>query len=85
MIRNHLIDFSSWSIDASSEHMSTMDTTDSEDSPSPVAQQGQQTSGSGPQSSQLAVVGGSYSNLSPMIIMNNVLLKQVDCCYTVKP
>ncbi|XP_019118791.2 CLOCK-interacting pacemaker [Larimichthys crocea] len=57
--------------DASSEHMSTMDTTDSEDSSRPAAQQ---TSGLG--SSQLAVVGGSYSNLSPMIIMNNVLLKQ---------
>lgn len=55
--------------DASSEHMSTMDTTDSEDSPRPVVQHG-------PQTSQLAVVGGSYSSLSPMIIMNNVLLKQ---------
>lgn len=55
--------------DAGSEHMSAMDTTDSEDSPHPVAQQG-------PQTSQLAVVGGSYSSLSPMIIMNNVLLKQ---------
>ncbi|XP_039981910.1 CLOCK-interacting pacemaker [Xiphias gladius] len=62
--------------DASSEHMSTMDTTDSEDPPRPVVQQGPQTSGSGPQPSQLAVVGGSYSSLSPMIIMNNVLLKQ---------
>uniref|UniRef100_A0A665WUI5 Uncharacterized protein n=1 Tax=Echeneis naucrates TaxID=173247 RepID=A0A665WUI5_ECHNA len=63
--------------DASSEHMSTMDTTDSEDLPRPVVQQGPQTSGSGPQPSQMAVVGGSYSSLSPMIIMNNVLLKQV--------
>ncbi|KAI3364439.1 hypothetical protein L3Q82_011229 [Scortum barcoo] len=62
--------------DASSEHTSTMDTTDSEDSPRPVAQQGPQASGSGPRTSQLAVVGGSYSSLSPMIIMNNVLLKQ---------
>ncbi|KAM8725368.1 CLOCK-interacting pacemaker isoform 1-T4 [Acanthopagrus schlegelii] len=59
--------------DASSEHMSAMDTTDSEGSP---RQRGRQTSGSGPQPSQLAVVGGSYSNISPMIIMNNVLLKQ---------
>lgn len=66
-----------WSSDASSEHMSTMDTTDSEDSPRPLVQQGAQASASGPQPSQLAVVGGSYSNLSPMIIMNNVLLKQV--------
>ncbi|GAA6231071.1 CLOCK-interacting pacemaker-like [Lates japonicus] len=62
--------------DASSEHMSAMDTTDSEDSPRPVLQQGPQISGSGPRPSQLAVVGGSYSSLSPMIIMNNVLLKQ---------
>lgn len=64
--------------------MSAMDTTESEDSPRPVVQQGPQTSGSGPQASQLTMVGGSYSNLSPMIIMNNVLLKQVRCCYTVK-
>ncbi|XP_070705123.1 CLOCK-interacting pacemaker [Pempheris klunzingeri] len=62
--------------DASSEHMSTVDATDYEDSPRLVAQQGPQTSGSGPQPSQLAVVRSSYSNLSPMIIMNNVLLKQ---------
>lgn len=55
-----------------------MDTTDSEGSP---RQRGRQTSGSGPQPSPLAVVGGSYSNISPMIIMNNVLLKQVDCLY----
>ncbi|XP_047429630.1 CLOCK-interacting pacemaker [Mugil cephalus] len=62
--------------DASSEHMSTMDTTDSEDSPHPVVRKGPKTSGSGPQPSPLAVVGGSYSSLSPMIIMNNVVLKQ---------
>lgn len=62
--------------DASSEHMSAMDTTDSEDSPRPSVQQGPKASLSGPQASRLAVVGGSYSNISPMIIMNNVLLKQ---------
>lgn len=56
--------------------MSIIDTTDSEDSPRAAVQQGLQASSSG-QSSQLAVMGGSYSNLSPMIIMNNVLLKQV--------
>lgn len=67
--------------DASSEHMSAMDTTDSEDSPCPVAQQGPQTPSSGPATPQLAVVGGSYPSLSPMIFMNNVLLKQVQCCY----
>ncbi|TNM95110.1 hypothetical protein fugu_017869 [Takifugu bimaculatus] len=61
--------------DASSEHMSTMDTTDAEDSPRPSVKQGLQASSSG-QPSQLTVVGGSYSNMSPMIIMNNVLLKQ---------
>lgn len=69
--------FLSACLDASSEHMSTMDTTDSEDSPRPVVQKGPKTPGTGTQASQLAVVGGSYSNLSPMIIMNNVLLKQV--------
>ncbi|XP_037305163.2 CLOCK-interacting pacemaker [Pungitius pungitius] len=58
--------------DASSEHMSTMDNTDSEDSSRPVTRKGPQTA----RSSQLAVVGGSISNLSPMIIMNNVVLKQ---------
>lgn len=62
--------------------MSTVDTTDSEDSPRPLVQQGAQASASGPQPSQLAVVGGSYPNLSPMIIMNNVLLKQVQDCLT---
>lgn len=59
--------------DASSEHLSTMDTTDSEDSPQPVGKQAAKGAGSGP---KLAVVGGSYSGLSPMIIMNNVVLKQ---------
>ncbi|MEQ2276776.1 hypothetical protein XENORESO_008810 [Xenotaenia resolanae] len=58
--------------DASSEHLSTMETTDSEDSP----QRGAKGAGSAPKPSQLAVVGGSYSGLSPMIIMNNVVLKQ---------
>ncbi|XP_037541273.1 CLOCK-interacting pacemaker [Nematolebias whitei] len=57
--------------DASSEHMSIMETTDSEDSPRSAVQRG-----SGPRPSRVAVVGGSYSGLSPMIIMNNVLLKQ---------
>uniref|UniRef100_G3PGM0 CLOCK-interacting pacemaker b n=1 Tax=Gasterosteus aculeatus TaxID=69293 RepID=G3PGM0_GASAC len=58
--------------DASSEHLSTMDNTDSEDSSRPAVRKGPQTA----PSSQLAVVGGSISNLSPMIIMNNVVLKQ---------
>lgn len=63
--------------------MSVVDAADSEDSPRAAVQQGLQASGSG-QSSQLTVVGGSYSNLSPMIIMNNVLLKQVhQLCATI--
>uniref|UniRef100_A0A3P9JXM2 CLOCK-interacting pacemaker b n=1 Tax=Oryzias latipes TaxID=8090 RepID=A0A3P9JXM2_ORYLA len=60
--------------DASSEQTSSMDTTDSEDSCHPAVRQGHRSAGS--LSSGLAVVGGSYSSLSPMIIMNNVLLKQ---------
>lgn len=56
--------------------MSAIDTTDSEESPCAAVQKGLQASSSGP-SSQLTVVGGSYSNMSPMIIMNNVVLKQV--------
>uniref|UniRef100_A0A0S7EMW8 K1737 n=1 Tax=Poeciliopsis prolifica TaxID=188132 RepID=A0A0S7EMW8_9TELE len=47
--------------DASSEHLSTMDTTDSEDSPHPRGQQRAKGAGSGSKPSQLAVVGGSYS------------------------
>uniref|UniRef100_A0A3Q2PU23 CLOCK-interacting pacemaker b n=1 Tax=Fundulus heteroclitus TaxID=8078 RepID=A0A3Q2PU23_FUNHE len=62
--------------DASSEHLSTMDATDSEDSPQPAARRGAQGAGSDSKRSQPAVVGGSYSRLSPMIIMNNVVLKQ---------
>lgn len=50
-----------------------MDTTDSEDSLHPVVQHGPQTTRSRTRPPGLAVVGG----LSPMIIMNNVLLKQV--------
>lgn len=71
-------------LDASSEQMSIIDTADSEDLPCAAVQQGLKPSGSG-QSSQLAVVGGSYSNLSPMIIMNNVLLKQVHRRCTTPP
>ncbi|XP_056437852.1 CLOCK-interacting pacemaker [Gadus chalcogrammus] len=62
--------------DTSSEPNSTRGTTDSEDLTHCVPQQGA-TLGSGSVISQLAVVGGSsYPNMSPMIIMNNVLLKQ---------
>uniref|UniRef100_A0AAV2K9S8 Uncharacterized protein n=1 Tax=Knipowitschia caucasica TaxID=637954 RepID=A0AAV2K9S8_KNICA len=51
--------------DASSEHLNT---TDSEDSPGPAR--------SSKPSARLTVLGGSYPSLSPMIIMNNVVLKQ---------
>lgn len=61
-------------VDASSEHLSVVDQADSEDAARPVMQA---ASGSRSQSSQLAVIGGSFQSLSPMIIMNNVLLKQV--------
>lgn len=63
--------------DANSEYLSTMDTTDSEDSPGPAVED-PQTPGAhgGTRPPPLAVVGGSYPRLSPMIIMNNVLLKQ---------
>lgn len=61
-------------VDASSEHLSVLDQTDTEDVARPVKQV---VSGSRSQTSQLAVIGGSFQSLSPMIIMNNVLLKQV--------
>nr|XP_029487677.1 CLOCK-interacting pacemaker-like [Oncorhynchus nerka] len=56
---------------------STIDLTDSEDSSRTVSKREAQhpPSGSGSHPSQLAVLGGSYSNMSPMI-MKNVLLKQ---------
>ncbi|XP_062323700.1 CLOCK-interacting pacemaker [Osmerus eperlanus] len=64
--------------DASSEHMGTLDPTDSEGSSRWRAKRASQRpgSGSGSKPSQLAQVAGSYPNLSPMIIMNNVVLKQ---------
>ncbi|XP_029588963.1 CLOCK-interacting pacemaker [Salmo trutta] len=54
---------------------STIDLTDSEDSSRTVSKREAQRPASGSHPSQLAVVGGSYSNMSP-IIMKNVLLKQ---------
>ncbi|XP_055728216.1 CLOCK-interacting pacemaker [Salvelinus fontinalis] len=54
---------------------STIDLTDSEDSSRAVSKREAQRPASGSHPSQLAVVGGSYSNMSPMI-MKNVLLKQ---------
>lgn len=59
--------------DAGSEHLSVLDHTDAEN----AAQTGMPAvGGSQSQPSQLAVMGGSFQSLSPMIIMNNVLLKQ---------
>ncbi|KAG7461273.1 hypothetical protein MATL_G00208400 [Megalops atlanticus] len=54
--------------DGSSEHLSVLGHTDSDDT----------SRGTGPsaRASGVSVVGGPYSGLSPMIIMNNVLLKQ---------
>ncbi|KAJ8410142.1 hypothetical protein AAFF_G00201230 [Aldrovandia affinis] len=54
--------------DASSEHLSALDQTDSDETA-----QGMRP---GTQASQMAVMGAPYSGLSPMIFMNNVLLKQ---------
>lgn len=60
------------SSDASSEYLSTVDLTDSED-----AGRGGAIVSQDPAGPQVAVMGGSYAGLSPMIIMNNFVLKQV--------
>ncbi|XP_036928176.1 CLOCK-interacting pacemaker a [Acanthopagrus latus] len=57
--------------DASSEYLSTVDLTDSED-----AGRNGSILGQDPAGPQVAVMGGSYPGLSPMIIMNNFVLKQ---------
>lgn len=57
--------------DASSEYLSTVDLTDSEDAGRNGSFVGQE-----PTAPQVAVMGGSYAGLSPMIIMNNFVLKQ---------
>lgn len=59
-------------LDASSEYLSTVDLTDSEDVGRNGSVAGQDQTGP-----QVAVMGGSYAGLSPMIIMNNFVLKQV--------
>lgn len=58
--------------DASSEYLSTVDLTDSEDTVRNGSIVNQNPTGP-----QVPVMGGSYSGLSPMIIMNNFVLKQV--------
>lgn len=60
------------SSDASSEYLSAVEVTDSEDTGRNGSIIGQEPTGQ-----QVAVVGGSYTGLSPMIIMNNFVLKQV--------
>lgn len=57
--------------DASSEYLSTVDLTDSEDAGRNGSMVGQE-----PTAPQVAVMGGSYAGLSPMFIMNNFVLKQ---------
>ncbi|XP_037342718.2 CLOCK-interacting pacemaker a isoform X1 [Pungitius pungitius] len=57
--------------DASSEHLSTVDLTDSED----AGRNGFMV-GHDPLAPQVAVMRGSCAGLSPMIIMNNFVLKQ---------
>ncbi|XP_077412274.1 CLOCK-interacting pacemaker a [Vanacampus margaritifer] len=57
--------------DASSEYLSAVDATDSEDAGRKRSAVGQDAAGV-----QLAVMGGSYAGLSPMLIMNNFVLNQ---------
>uniref|UniRef100_W5MYZ0 CLOCK-interacting pacemaker a n=1 Tax=Lepisosteus oculatus TaxID=7918 RepID=W5MYZ0_LEPOC len=69
---------------ASSEYLSAVEQTDAEDGQKTSAQSIKSKS----QLPQLAVMGGGYPGLSPMIIMNNVLLKQFqasNCPPAVKP
>lgn len=65
-----MLDFSS--SDASSEYLSAVELTDSED----VGRNGSVINQL-PVGQQLALMGGSYAGLSQMIIMNNFMLKQV--------
>lgn len=61
------------SLDASSGYLSAVDLTDSED----AGRTGMFCQD--PNGPQVAVMGGSYAGLSPMIIMNNLVLNQVKC------
>lgn len=54
-----------------------MEVTDSEEAGRNGSMLGQQSAGQ-----QVAVVGGPYSGLSPMIFMNNFVLKQVKYAQT---
>lgn len=69
-------------LDASSEYLSTLDLTDSEDAGRNGSVVSTVQDMTGP---QVAVMGGSYGGLSPMIIMNNFVLKQVKCTSATLP
>ncbi|XP_020775393.1 CLOCK-interacting pacemaker a [Boleophthalmus pectinirostris] len=58
--------------DASSEYLSAVELTDTEES----GRHGQTVLNQDPAAQQVALMGSSYAGVSPMIIMNNFLLKQ---------
>uniref|UniRef100_A0A1A7XGQ1 CLOCK-interacting pacemaker a n=1 Tax=Iconisemion striatum TaxID=60296 RepID=A0A1A7XGQ1_9TELE len=70
-ISKHDLERDSGFSDASSEYLSAVEVTDSED-----AGRNGSIIGQDPAGQPVAVVGGSYTGLSPMIIMNNIVLKQ---------
>lgn len=63
------------SLDASSEYLSAVDLTDTEEAGRHGSMVSTVQDRSGP---QVALMGDSYGGLSPMIIMNNFVLKQVN-------
>ncbi|CAG5866384.1 unnamed protein product [Menidia menidia] len=70
-ISKHDLERDSGFSDASSEYLSAVEVTDSEDAGRNGSAVGQEQTGQ-----HVAVVGGSYPGMSPMIIMNNFVLKQ---------
>lgn len=66
-------------LDASSEYLSAVDLTDTEDAGRQGTLVPTVQDRAGP---QVAVMGDSYAGLSPMIIMNNFVLKQVNVIAT---
>lgn len=67
------------SLDASSEYLSAVDLTDTEDAGRHGTLVPTVQDRAGP---QVTVMGDSYTGLSPMIIMNNFVLKQVNVIAT---
>lgn len=67
------------SLDASSEYLSAVDLTDTEDAGRNGTLVPTVQDRAGP---QVALMGDSYTGLSPMIIMNNFVLKQVNVITT---